>query len=275
MRRPAPERCTWWVLSAGFAGQLLLSAHATSARAQDPSGPAEHAPSSQASPEAQDHYARGREYFRVGQYSEAIIELKAALALDPTSPNLAYNVAYTSELLGNIREAIDYYRKYLWGLPQSETEERQKTLATLRRLEGRLQAETSPPAKPQTAPRSESRSAGFGRADTWFWTTLGAGAALLVGGAVTGVLALDRQSQVRSFVVGRDGTLAQRSKKMDQASDFALATDILLPAGAIVVASAGLLFLLREPSDATRDKAPTASVATDGRTTLLTLSGRF
>ncbi|MFI5306905.1 MAG: tetratricopeptide repeat protein [Polyangiales bacterium] len=260
-----------------MAAQILVFCAPHVVRADEPTGPSEHAPSSQAPPEAIDHYARGREYFRVGQYAEAIVELKAALELDPTSPNLAYNVAYTSELLGNVREAIDYYRKYLANLPQTETEERQKTLATLRRLEGRLAAEAAPPpatteTKPTPAPASTT---GLGRADAWFWATLGGGAALLVGGTVTGVLALERRNEARAFVVGRDGTLAQRNKKSDQASTFALATDILLPAGAVVVASAALLFLLREPGDEPRGASPTASLTTNGHTTLITLSGQF
>jgi hypothetical protein len=48
-----------------------------------------------------------------------------------------------------------------------------------------------------------------------------------------------------------------------------------LPAGAVVVASAALLFLLREPSDEPRDASPTASLTTNGRATLVTLSGHF
>ena len=56
----------------------------------------------EAPPEAKTHFDSGREHFRAGRYREAIVELKAALELDPDSPTLMYNVAYANELLGDL-----------------------------------------------------------------------------------------------------------------------------------------------------------------------------
>ncbi len=282
MQRGRKGRCGGIWVPLVLACALLLHAR-EQARADEPPAsektPApqeapEHATSEQAPPEALEHYQKGRDFFRAGRYSEAIVELKAALALDPSSPNLLYNVAYTSELLGNVREAITYYRKYLLVLPESQAAERKKALGTLRRLEGRLAVEPKPNASAAAA-AGQPASRGFGRADFWFWSTLGSGAALLAGGAVTGVLALQRQSDVRRFVAGRDGSLAKRQGLINQAHTLALSSDILTGAGAALVVTAGLLFLLREPKAAPRRDTPTAALAIDQHGALLQLRAQF
>jgi tetratricopeptide (TPR) repeat protein len=63
-------------------------------------------------PEAIDHYSRGRAHYQAGRYREAVIELEQALALDPGSPNLVYNLARVYELLGRIDPAIANYERY-------------------------------------------------------------------------------------------------------------------------------------------------------------------
>jgi hypothetical protein len=252
---------------------LLLSAPEV-ARADEPTpdevqNGAEHAPSQNAPPEALSHYERGREQFREGRYKEAVVELKAALALDPTSPNLMYNVAYTNELLGNLEEAIHYYRKYVVALPVAETTEREKIQVTLRRLEGRLAEHPATTAPPPPPPRA------FGRADFWFWASLGAGGALLAGGTVTGVLALKHEHDVKVFVAGTDGTLADRNALIDQTHLLALSSDIMTGAGAALVVTAALLFFLREPRPQAKSETPRAQLTADRHTVRLTLSGQL
>jgi tetratricopeptide (TPR) repeat protein len=252
---------------------LLCTSHAARAEpptpAQEQAG-AEHAPSQNAPPEALAHYELGRGHFREGRYKEAIVELKAALALDPTSPNLMYNVAYTSELLGSLQEAIDYYEKYLAVLPATETKEREKIQVTLRRLEGRLaEHPAATGALPPPAPRA------IGRADFWFWASLGAGGALLAGGAVTGALALQHEHAVKVFVAGPDGTLADRSALVDRTHVLALSSDIMTGAGAALVVTSALLFFLREPRAPAQSEAPVATVAADRHTLSLSLTGKF
>lgn len=226
-------------------------------------------------PEALDHYERGREHFRAGRYGEAIIELKAALELDPESRTLLYNVAYTSELLGNVDEAIDYYEKYLAALPESQAKEREKTELTLRRLRGRRAEQAAAPQPKAEAPPPPEPSAG--RADVWFWLSLGGGAAFLAGGAVAGVLALQRENDVSHFVVGKDGSLKQHDALIDEANTLALSSDVLVATGGALVVTAALLYFLRDEDAAepARDETPQATLSSDGRTTLLTLHGRF
>ena len=44
-----------------------------------------------------ERYNRGRAHYQAGRYREALAELEKALALDPNSPNLVYNVARVYE----------------------------------------------------------------------------------------------------------------------------------------------------------------------------------
>ena len=109
-------------------------------------------------------------------------------------------------------------------------------------------------------------------ADALFWITAGTGVGLLAAGTVTGVLALQREEDVQSFVIGPDGSAAQRQALSDQADALALSTDVLWISGAVAVTSAALLFLLR---DAEQAPAVKAGVATDGRSARLELTGSF
>jgi tetratricopeptide (TPR) repeat protein len=238
----------------------LVSGLPRSARADQPPPPQ----NASAPAAAMARFDKGRAYFRAGRYREAIVELKAALELDPGSPVLRYNVAYTSELLGELPEAIEYYRAYLASLPRSARDERRRTRTTLRRLEGR---------------RADIEGEAVGEvADTLFWVTLGGGAALLAGAGVTGWLALKREDEAGALVVGRDGSLDRRQRLAGAANDLALASDLLLAGGAALVVTSALLYFLREPDEpaqpATQNargrppakkKTPQASLDSDGR----------
>lgn len=229
--------------------------------------------------EAIQFYRQGRQHYKAGRYEDAIVDLKAALELDPDSPNLMYNVARVSELLGNLNEAIDYYRRYLKTLPGSETEERERIRTTITRLEGARQAVVAQATEDKQTLRAPSWTPGprkpLGEADLWFWTAAGTGAVLLIGGAVSGVLALKKEDQVADFVVGEtaDGSLMQRYAMEDQAVSLALASDILAGAGVAALTAAALLFFLRDPE--VESETPRASVATNGGNTMLTLAGSF
>ncbi|MDH5676213.1 MAG: hypothetical protein OEZ06_29100 [Myxococcales bacterium] len=225
---------------------------------------------------AVDRYQRGREHFSAGRYRMAIIELKAALALDPDSPNLMYNVAYTSELLGDLGTAIHYYRRYLVALPEEESEERTKIQGTLRRLEGhRVEAAADAARRHEElrSPGDAGEPPPFGASDTWFWLSFAGGLALLGGGAATGVLALERENAVADFVAGNDGSLSERNQLVTEADRFALASDVMLIGGTALLVTSAALLLLREPEIESR---PRASIGIDGRGgLLLSFSGRL
>jgi tetratricopeptide (TPR) repeat protein len=196
------------------------------------------------------HYEKGRKEYLAGRYREALQELKTALALDPNSPNLVYNVARVNEDLADLDEAIKYYRRYHGLLLPDALEERDKTEKTIRRLQGArdelaqqriVRQRDAAQHRKDTPPNSP----GGGRADTAFWLIAGTGLALAAGGGVTGVLALRREKQVGDFVLGKDGTFEKRDKLRKEADTLAMASDVLSVAAGVMIVSAVVLFFSR------------------------------
>ena len=199
----------------------------------EPSAPPVPAPAAPPS-EAVQHYQNGRDLYHEGRYREAIVELQAALELDPTSPELTYNVARVYELLGDIDTALRYYARSRALLPTTATEERERTTTTIQRLEGaRLHDELGP---------AHTR----GVADAAFWSVTSISLAALAGGATTGVLALQSSKRAKAFVVGADGPVGEREQESQRADNLALASDVMLAGGATLGVAAVLLYALRE-----------------------------
>ncbi len=205
-------------------------------------------------PEALALYRRGRELYAEGRYREAAVELERAQVLSPTSPNLVFNVARVYELLGEIDKSISFYQRYLRLLPPSETAERDRIEGTLRRLEGardevsRPAEATAPTPPPDAALRDPQpvRVQERGVADALFWITASAGAALVVGGTVAGLLALESEGEVRDYVIGVDGAFEDRQTFADRADALSVIADVLFISGGVTLAASALLFALRE-----------------------------
>ncbi len=244
--RSRPLRALW-----GAVVLCLVLSEVAPATAQD-SGP--HNPP----PAAIEGYNRGRALYQAGRYREAVIELERALALDPTSPNLVYNVARVYELLGELTKATSYYERYRAMLPASETAERDRVASILMRLQGaRTQVIPETPGPPSESLRNpelereaEPPTSTRGVADTVFWLTAGAGVASLIAGGATGLLALRAEKDVKNFVVGPDGSPNKRDKLAEHADRLALTSDVLLMVGTTFAVSSILLYTLREkPGD--------------------------
>lgn len=62
--------------------------------------------------EARTFFERGQKLFREARYAAALAAFAAARRFAPL-PELAYNMALTSEKLGHAADAVDYYREYL------------------------------------------------------------------------------------------------------------------------------------------------------------------
>lgn len=223
-----------------LAGLLATSVPAGHAAAQSRSEPP---------PEAVDFYRSGREHFEAGRYREAIDDLERALTLDPGSATLVYNLARVHELLGELEPSISYYASYLRLLPQSETEERSRVQETIGRLRG-ARTQVGPPPRqgppPEMGETEEPRwVTERGVVDLPFWVTTAAAGALLVGGAVVGIVALEREALAQDFVVGSDGSLADRDALADEADSLAVTADVLLLGGVAAGLAAALLYALR------------------------------
>jgi len=81
--------------------------------------------------EARAFFERGLTLFRKRQYAAAQVAFSAARRF-AALPELAYNLALTSERLGNSAEAVDYYRAYLReSKPAKDAERVQARIKTL------------------------------------------------------------------------------------------------------------------------------------------------
>lgn len=261
-------RLSAWTLVAGL---VVTVAPVGTALGQDRAEPP---------PEAVDFYQSGREHFEAGRYRQAIDDLERALTLDPSSATLVYNLARVHELLGNLDRSIEYYSRYLRLLPDSQVEERAHVQETLGRLRGARThvdrpSHQGPP--PEMAAEDEPRWVSErGVADLPFWVASGAAAALLVSGAVVGIVALEREALAQDFVVGSDGTLSERDAIADEADSLAVGADVLLLGGVAAGITAALLYALRTR---TVERFPehqggaTPFVATDGAAAVVGMRG--
>jgi tetratricopeptide (TPR) repeat protein len=189
------------------------------------------------------HYKKGRELYLAGRYREAVVELEAAVALDPESPNLLYNLARVYELLGEIDTSIAHYKHYRELLPPSEVEERARVDGTLQRLEGaRTQVPDDGPTQPAPPPPKMER----GVADATFWVFTAVSAAAFVSGAALGVAALNAEKDAKGFVLEDSDSIFERRKRVSHTDHLALGSDLCLLAGAVLGTTAILLFALRE-----------------------------
>jgi len=78
--------------------------------------------------QARTHYERGRSYFQVGEYRKALDEFKAA-HVEKNDPAYIYNIAECHRLLGESKDAVAFYQRFLRLVPQthplrSEAEQR-------------------------------------------------------------------------------------------------------------------------------------------------------
>jgi len=89
---------------------LVLAARPGGVRAQSQDEPARIA-------EARQHFGKAREHYNLGEYDQAIVELKEAYRLWK-QPLLLFNIAQAYRLQGDCAQAMTFYRSYLREQPQ-------------------------------------------------------------------------------------------------------------------------------------------------------------
>jgi tetratricopeptide (TPR) repeat protein len=238
------RRGQWLRLVAKVCVPLTL-AHATlRVQAQDGSGAGSSAHADALTPPpraALQHYEKGRALYLAGRYRDAAVELEAAIALDPDSPNLVYNLAHVYELLGDIDLAIRHYKHYRELL--SDPADIARVESTLQRLQGARYEVVDPPVPPP-APSAPERPQ-HGVADGAFWTLTTFALAGLITGGVLGGLALQADKEAQDFVIRQPDDAKTRQDLIDRTNKLALASDISLLGGAVLGTTAILLFALR------------------------------
>jgi hypothetical protein len=114
-------------------------------------------------------------------------------------------------------------------------------------------------------PENDTASRQTGNIRTWGWVTLGLGGALLAGGAVTGGLALSKNSEIESNCPGGKCPASERDA-LDARATLGITTDILLGAGAVAAVAGILMVTVFDDSQET-----TVAVSPGG----MTVTGRF
>jgi tetratricopeptide (TPR) repeat protein len=100
--------------------------------------------------QARIHFERGRTYFEVDEYRKAIEEFKAA-HIEKPDPAFLYNIAECYRHLGEGRDALTYYRRFLSAAPAND-----RSRPTVEKRIAELQT-TLPPSA--AAPASDSGAA--------------------------------------------------------------------------------------------------------------------
>lgn len=231
---------------------------------------------------ARRHFEKARADYEQGAYREAVGELEAAHTLDPSAKDLVFNLAMVHEKLGDVDEALRWFRVY--ATMNLTPQEQERADSTIRRLEGakpELEQKPSaqgeqPAAPPPPVPKPEPAPppATVGRIDAATITAAGiAGVALVVGVAMGAMAEHDRPSS--TFVTGQDGSYADLVNQTDRAHREAVAADVAFGGFFLGAAAATYLFLSRPRLVPRVATGPTFSAAPLSRGGALRLEGAF
>jgi tetratricopeptide (TPR) repeat protein len=201
---------------------------------------------------ARRHFDRAKAYYAQGAYREAIGELEAAHALDPNAKDLVFNLGVVHEKLGDIDDALKWFR--LYTSMNLTDQERDRAEAYLRRLEGAKKeveakqaaaaagssSAASPPPPPPEKPQR-------GRIDAY---TIAAASVAVVGlgvGTALGIKALiDKPAS--NEVLGTNFTYPQLVSKTNEAHNEAIGADIGFGVAVAAAAVTAYLYLGRPRS---------------------------
>lgn len=195
---------------------------------------------------ALQHYEIGERHYNEGSYEEAISQWLAAYRLSPR-PLILFNIANAYERLGRYEEAIDALERYRAEAPPEEHAQ----------LDARL-----------THLRERARGGGGGGGDLLVpGIVVGAvGVATIAAGIVFGALALDARDRLQDPAGGACRASGDRlvcggdaGGLFSDAETFALAADIGLIGGGVVLATGLLLVILDLASGP--DASPAAALA--------------
>lgn len=240
---------------------------------------ADGAPGGLTNPEAQEHFKKGNALYKAGEFAKAIDEYKAGMLAEPSAV-FNFNLGQSYRLLGDYKQAMFHYRRYLnSGLASAP--ERDTITALIDKMNAELeqQARTAPPTEPATAtslppsptPQNPAQPVDRPESDRWYqdpvgWGLSGTG---LVAGVVAGVLFIQAADLRNDADAALSATEANALN--DKADTRALAGTITgIAAGALVVTGIVKLAIHSTPS-APSSTGLSLGVSSNG----LSISGRF
>ncbi len=251
-----------FALLAGLAAAASADPRAASAQDAGPTSSANVAA-------ARRHFDKARAEYAQGSYREAVAELEAAHALDPSAKDLVFNLGVVHEKLADIDDALQWFQLYttMTLTPQ----ERDRADAYIKRLEGAKKEvaqrppETAAPSGSSTgpsAPETQLLPMGpplpappqRGRLDGATIAAISVTGAALVFGTVMAVKAKVDQPPT-DYVTGQDGSYGD----LKASADFAHREAILADAGFGLSIAAGItaaVLYFARPRDSSAAKAP-------------------
>lgn len=209
---------------------------------------------------ARGAFRLGRQHYEQGRFAEAAGEFERAFGLSGRA-QLLFNAYLAYRDARDDENAIRTLRGYLTGV--TDVPDREHLEARLAALERGVQEQRERDAAAQAetdearrqAEEAERRAEAAGRprtreipGETWPWIVMGVGGAMVVGGAITGGLALsersslDSQCSLQLCPAGFD--LAGRQSTIQS---LAITTDVLLIGGGVVAVTGLVLGILLGP----------------------------
>jgi outer membrane receptor protein involved in Fe transport len=101
--------------------------------------------------DAKRHFREGMSLIAAGQVERGIAELKQAYAIKP-HPDVLYDIAKAYVDLGNIPEALSYFRQYV----ATDPVDKEQVLGVMQRLQAAIGSAGVPPPPVQVAPQLQS-----------------------------------------------------------------------------------------------------------------------
>lgn len=247
-------------MSTRLTAALLVAAgvlgHASDAVGQDAAADAD--------AEARRAFRLAEAHYDNGEFEQAAAGFEEAYRLSGR-PQLLYNMYVAYRDAQNIESAADALQRYLEQVPDAPDHDRlrsrldrmqaalasQGDSATVEPDENDRGLDTGAMGPPSDTPRSSTeRSAGTDGVDDAGGSGLpvaalvvgGAGAALLVGGLITGLMTASKQSELEDGCPTRVGCDPALEDTRDSGETLALVTDVLLVTGIAAVGVGAVLF---------------------------------
>lgn len=225
--------------------------------------------------EARQHFQIGKSLYDAGRFNEAAAEFEQAYKKSGR-PQLLYNLYVANRDASNWAAAVEALRGYLDKVPDAA--DRINLRARLKSMEeaAARDAEQKRQAEAESERQRQAEAAPKTRTETVHsvvpWVLVGVGGALVVGGAITGVLANSKVSDLEDKC---DDNICPPSEgdSIDGAKTLAVTTDVLIGAGA-VTAGVGLILYFTGALDEER-QVPIANLSCGPTGCAATWTGRF
>lgn len=208
-------------------------------------------------------FQKAETHFKLGEFKEALPLYKQAYRAKAL-PAFLFNIGQCHRYLGNCTKAEFFFQQFLAQVPRSPH------ASTIRAIVEQCKPQQKKPApvvvkKPPRRP--PPRDGGDRRRRVLLWTGVGVSSALLITGAVTGVLAYDRSQTFKDPATPH----SELRGLEDEGTALSTASIVTLAVGGAAAVATVLIFLLH-PREAPGAQVTAAPLPGGGA---LLLQGRF